>query len=456
MIRLLFVTALAIAASPSAQCVTAGASLDYRSAPKFALVVGNDSYGKGFDLRNARRDAALMAARLRTAGYTTRHVSNADLVTLFREIGSFADALRHGGVGAFYYAGHGVQVKQRNYLVPTDARPGQGATLAQAALPVDYLIGRLRNSGAHLSIVLLDACRNEPGQFAPLYRGSASEAGFVPERPAKGMVIAYATQPGERALDGTGQHGPFAVALAKWIVQPGLPIEQALKHVMSDVRASTRDEQVPWMESSLVGNFAMVPAPGSRPMLVKAGTGSNGSAQAGTGRSAQVPYTGGGNDRQAPSLPAGIIEWFVNQDQDQQMQLTADVLQMAKESTPADLPRLVRQARRGSVMAQAALGTAYREGLGVAARSGRNNVAALDWLSRAARQQMPYAMNELGEMHYLGQGTERDPTRARKYFEAAAAQGYKPSKLNLLQLDMQGGQAGAEALRDMFTGAKPR
>lgn len=406
----------------------APAAIDYRSAPKAALVVGIDDYGPAMKLRNGRRDAELIASRLRAAGFSTRLVLNADRASLYREVGALAATLKGGGVGAFYYAGHGLQLKGINYLIPRDAPIGQAGLLAASSMPVDHVVERLRLSGAHLSIVLLDACRNEPGQITPIYRGDAN-AGFVPLQPAHGMVVAYATQPGERALDGKGSNSPFASALANWLTRPGLPIESAMKQVMTQVRASTRDEQLPWMASSMVGNFALVPAPGTRPQLF---TPAPRGAQAGTGDSAR------GVDQ-----PLGL--WFHNQQQTEQMQLTVDIGRMARGMTPDDMPLRMRQARRGNVLAQAALGTVYREGNDAIRRS---NSDAIKWLGMAARQQLPYALNELGEMMFMGQGSGPDKAQARRYFVQAAAQGYTPAKLNLLQLDLEEGKVSPAVLFD--------
>ena len=114
---------------------------------------------------------------------------------------------------------------------------------------------------------------------------------------------------------------------------------------------------------------------------------------------------------------------------------------------PAQSPgqRAAQHAKRGNVMAQAALGTVYREGNGSIERS---NSAALTWLGMAARQQLPYALNEIGEMYFMGQGTGPDRARARRHFVQAAKQGYAPAKLNLLQLDLEAGSVSAGALME--------
>lgn len=430
---------------PTASATFPPPAIDYLSAPRHALVVGNSRYPGAHALRNAESDARLIAARLKQAGYATELLLNANRGALFRAIGALADRMKSGGAAVLYYAGHGMEVDGRNLLLPLGAPLDQPAALAQAGLPVDFLITRLKDSGAHVSLVMLDACRNDPAQSAQgsRYRG-AGAAGFAPQRPANGMLVAYSTQPGERALDGSGANSPFALALANWINRPGLPVEDVMKQVMTEVRSSTRDEQRPWVASSLIGDFALVPKPGSTARLVPArvgqtnvdGTAARGTASAGT----QPATTVNG---------AALMQWFQNPEAGAQAELTRQIEREARGVNADDLPRLERQARGGSVLAASVLGTAYRKGFGVGPQATRSTRTALKWFELAAKQGMPYAQNELGEMHYLGHGTPRDAAKAKRYFEDAAAQGSMAARLNLLQVQMESGQFSAEQLRGL-------
>lgn len=429
------IAVLWLLAGPALAAATSAGPVEYRSVPRLALVIGNTSYGGALGLRNARRDARMMEDRLRRAGFTTTLALDLDRAGLYRAVGALADGLRNGGVGVVYYAGHGAEIGGRNVLIPVGAPLGRADATAAMSMPVDYLIGRMKDSGAHLSIILLDACRNAADAgFGPQYRG-APETGFAPAKPANGMLVAYATQPGERALDGEGANGPFALALADWLPRPGLPIEQAMKHVMADVRARTRDEQRPWMATSLVGDFALVPAANARPLLFQARAGTN---------------VDGSRARAVPAADGGILQWFQNRDVAAQMQLTYQIRQQAAALDPDDLPRLTRQARGGSVIAQSVLGLAWREGFGAGVHARRSGVEAERWLRMAAAQSFAFAQNELGEMAYLGRGTDRDPRRARSYFEAAAEQGYPPAKLNLFQMGAESGQLSPEQMLQML------
>jgi len=222
------------------------------------------------------------------------------------------------------------------------------------------------------------------GSIWPLYwtkyRGT-QDAGFAPVRPAHGMLVAYATQPGERALDGDGANGPFALALADWLPRPGLPIEEAMKHVMADVRARTRDGQRPWVATSLVGDLALVPAPSGQPLLFQARAGVN---------------VDGSRARAIPAADDGILQWFQREEGDSQLRLAYQIRQQAATLDLDDLPRLTRQARGGSVIAQSVLGVAWREGFGVGKFKRRSGIEAAHWLRMAAAQSFPFAQNELG------------------------------------------------------------
>jgi len=447
-ISLIFLTALLLTNFAYAD------KIDYRKAPKFALVIGNTHYEGALQLRNAGNDANLINSRLQSAGYSTELVFNTERKTLYEAIGRLADHLKNGGVGIFYYAGHGAEIKERNYLIPVNVSLKDVSTITQQSLPVEYLIQRLKDSGAHLSVILLDACRNDPAKtsFDHLYRGIAS-VGFAPEKPANGMVIAYATQPGERAIDGDGNDGPFAIALADWIVRPGMPLEEAIKHVMTDVRAKTRDEQRPWLATSLIGNFALVPAAGQRAELMSSKTGQNIDDSIARGYTTSTingtPITVANSTAKPTSTPQ-FNQWFESLNNDEQMKLTNDINRQAKAVNNDDLPRLIQQAKGGSVIAQSVLGLAYRQGFGVGMLQTRSNLQAIKWLTMAAQQHLPFALNELGEMFYLGQGVAKNPVRAKDYFEAAAAQNYTPAKLNLIQLMSESGQLDASTMQEIF------
>ncbi|ANH74640.1 caspase domain protein [Ralstonia insidiosa] len=151
---------------PAVSASTRAESIDYRTAPKFAVVIGNTRYSGRYALHNAENDARLIAASLKQAGYATELIVDADRNALYQALGRLAEQMSAGGAAAFYYAGHGMQIRGRNYLIPVGAPLDRPDALSQTAMPVDYLITRLKDSGAHLSLVMLDACRNDPDEGA--------------------------------------------------------------------------------------------------------------------------------------------------------------------------------------------------------------------------------------------------------------------------------------------------
>lgn len=384
-------------------------AFDYDHAPKLALIIGNQRYVSWPQLRNAQSDAQLMTNTFKALGYQTTLLENVGAQALRQGLSHFTDQLAKGGVGAVYFAGHGVQAGGRNYLLPVDATSPVDATNTRA-LAVDELLKTLRFSGAQASLVMLDACRNDPldGAQAQRWRGARTEGFAQPDKVLPGMLVAYATQPGERALDGKGHNSPFAQALARWLPEPGMKLTDALEQVKRQVRADTQDEQRPMVESSLVTDFPLT----RKPVAVS-------EAHRGTG------------------LPSPL-DWFQWSDNNGLLVLANEIQRRAGALNPDDLPLLEHQARHGNVVAQSVLGTAWRQGFGVGLHQQRSAVKAKKWLGMAAAQHMPYALNELGEMAYMGQGGPKQADQALKLFQEAADLGYQPAKLNLLQVNLEG------------------
>jgi carboxyl-terminal processing protease len=223
--------------------------------PRVALVVGNSHYGKEIgSLPNPVNDAALIAQALQQTGFQVIKVTDADQKALKRAIIDFGDKLTAAGpdsTGLFFYAGHGVQVKGMNYLVPVGADIGKESDVGLEAVSADEVLQQMEYAGSRVNIVILDACRNNP-----LQRGFRSVTrGLAPMDAVRGTFIAYSTAPGSVAADGSGQNSPYTAALAKTIVQPGVGIEEAFRDVRASVMAATDNNQVPWDSSSLTAPF---------------------------------------------------------------------------------------------------------------------------------------------------------------------------------------------------------
>jgi hypothetical protein len=221
---------------------------------RLALVIGNSAY-KTAPLENPLNDAEDMAATLTNLGFQVIFKKNADQRTMEDAIRYFGKQLRNGGVGLFYYAGHGMQVEGRNYLIPVDARIESENDVKYEAVDAGRVLGQMEDAQSQINIVILDACRNNP--FSRNFR--TGERGLARMDAPKGSLIAYATAPGEVAADGSERNGIFTKYLMKHMVEPNLPIEMVLKQARIDVARVTGGRQIPWEASSLMGNFYFNP-----------------------------------------------------------------------------------------------------------------------------------------------------------------------------------------------------
>jgi formylglycine-generating enzyme required for sulfatase activity len=215
-----------------------------------ALVIGNAAYESGA-LRNPVNDARAMARALTDLSFEVTLKENLDQKQMKREIQAFGEKLQKGGVGLFYYAGHGIQVNGRNFLLPVGAAIEHEKQVEYEAVDVGAVLSEMDYAHARMNIVILDACRDNP--FARSFRSISQ--GLASIDAPTGTLIAYATAPGSVANDGQGENGVYTGELIKAMVQPGLKIEDVFKQVRSAVREATGGRQVPWESSSLEGDF---------------------------------------------------------------------------------------------------------------------------------------------------------------------------------------------------------
>jgi hypothetical protein len=220
------------------------------AATRTALVIGNGAY-KSSSLKNPVNDATDMANALRQSGFNVTLKLNIDHRSMERSIRDFGKKLRDGGIGLFYYAGHGVQVKGRNYLIPITSEIESEADVKFEAVDAGLVLGKMEDAQNDLNIIILDACRNNP--FARSFR--SSRKGLARMDAPTGSLIAYATAPGSIAADGKGKNGVYTKHLLTNIRKPGLTIERILKNVRVAVLSETSNKQVPWESSSLAGDF---------------------------------------------------------------------------------------------------------------------------------------------------------------------------------------------------------
>jgi uncharacterized caspase-like protein len=225
---------------------------------RIALVIGNGGYQSMPALANPPNDAGLIAAALREIGFEVLEHTDLDQLAMKRSIQEFGRRLEDAGedtVGLFYFAGHGVQANGVNYLIPIAARIEREPDLEIEAIPLDWVLLQAESARNRMNILVLDACRDNPISRSV----RSAQRGFTAVDAPRGTLIAYATSPGDVALDGTGRTSPYTEALAETIRQPGLVAETAFRTVRVKVMEATGERQVPWENSSLTGAFYFNP-----------------------------------------------------------------------------------------------------------------------------------------------------------------------------------------------------
>ena len=210
-------------------------------AKRLALVIGNGAY-KDAPLPNPLNDVDDMEKALRDSGFTVIKRQNASLREMHLALREFGDRLDRQGTGIFYFAGHGLQVRGRNYLMPVDADIAREDEVAFTALDLGAVMEKLDSAKNPVNIVILDACRNNP--FGSRIQTSAKGLAQVEAPP--GTLIAFATAPGSTAADGSGRNGLYTQHLVKQIERPGAAIEEVFKAVRAGVRADSKNQQIPW------------------------------------------------------------------------------------------------------------------------------------------------------------------------------------------------------------------
>lgn len=221
---------------------------------RYALVIGNAAY-KTAPLGNPVNDARDIAKTLSGLGFEVSLRENASQKDMKQGIREFAARIRRGGTGLVYFAGHGVQAKGRNYLIPVDAEINQEFELEDQAVDSNLILAAMDEAQNPVNILILDACRNNP--FSRSFRSAAR--GLAPLDAAKGTLIAYATAPGSVAADGSGRNGVYTRNLLLALQQPDSDIGRVFARTRAGVARDTNNQQIPWESTSLIGDFYFNP-----------------------------------------------------------------------------------------------------------------------------------------------------------------------------------------------------
>jgi len=229
----------------------------YKDEKRYALVIGNSNYSKEIgNLKNPVNDATDIATELRRSDFEVQLLTNATYIQIREAMRKFHEKLANGPkdqtVGLFYYAGHGVQFQDENYLVPVDADVKYEDDIVRMCFPVQRMVlANMERSNSRMNIVILDACRNNP--FPATSR--SLDQGLAEMKRARGSFIAYATAPGSVASDGSGRNGLYTQELLKSLRKSGLTIEQVFKEVRMNVMRLSGDRQYTWDSSNIIGEF---------------------------------------------------------------------------------------------------------------------------------------------------------------------------------------------------------
>ena len=221
---------------------------------RVALVIGNATY-KFNPLKNPVNDSNDMAKSLRGVGFDVIEINNATLLQMREATRRFADKLASSDVGLVYYSGHGLEVKGRNYLVPVNADIKREYEVVDQAFDASQFLEMMDNirgpNNQRVNILIVDACRNNELQKS----WRSTNNGLARMDAPGGTFISFATAPGKVASDGQGRNSPYTKHLLQALKQPNVPIEQVFKVVRRNVMDETKGEQIPWENSSLVGDF---------------------------------------------------------------------------------------------------------------------------------------------------------------------------------------------------------
>jgi TPR repeat protein len=369
---------------------------------RVALVVGNSAYRHINPLDNPTNDASLMADTLRSLGFILVGGGaqlDLDKATLDGAVQSFGQRIQGADVALFYFAGHGVQVRGSNYLVPVNANPTREADVDFQMVDVNLVLNQMQGSGTRLNLVILDACRNNPFGGRGL---RSSEGGLAQMRAPDGTMISYATQPGSVAQDGGDGNSPYTKALAATIRRAGLDIFQTFNEVGLAVKRSTGGSQQPWVSSSPIdGSFYFV-----SPAVSTAS---------------------------APSIPPQQEARLSDPSDPLQLDLVTDCDRLAANPADPRRPRSLAGVRPNQIDVVPALAacnaamTQYPDVARFIYQAGRIASFQKDYLrarqlyEKAAGMGYPASYFNIGFLYAQGNGVPKDYTEARRWYEKAVA-----------------------------------
>ena len=221
---------------------------------RIALVIGNAQYSNmEMNLANPKNDAQDVANKLKGLGFEVILKLDATLENMDKTLSAFGEKAKSYDVAMFYYAGHGIQSKGVNYLVPTNIENLAEDNLKYKCVDMERILDTMEDSDCQLKIVILDACRNNP--LSRKWHRSTATRGLSIMNAPTGTIISFATAPGSTALDGTGRNSPYTEAFLHTLDMPNLDVFHFFQKVGAEVKNKTKQSQNPWWSSSFTGDF---------------------------------------------------------------------------------------------------------------------------------------------------------------------------------------------------------
>ena len=406
----------------------AGAARPALAGGRLALVLGNSAYQAAPALDNPANDAADLAQSLRAIGFDVIEQRDGSRDAMAKAVRDFAERIRGADVALFFYAGHGLQMNGENYLIPVDARIQNEADVRFNTINVTDILQEMDGAG-RANIIILDACRNNPFAEKLTHNGrGVTTRGLGRIEPSGvGSLVVFSTSPDKVALDGSSRNSPFTSALLKYVRTPGLEVRQLISKVRGDVLAATNNQQLPWDNSSLVGDVYLAGAPAAdAPAVV---------AQAEPPKPAPVE----------PAKPAAVAEAAPQKPADPAASRAApdpvvagdtgnaaECDRLAAPPIPLSVPSAVQRAHpidwdRAIEVCEAAVkerpSPRMEFQLGRAYGQKKSYMLAVRHYSIAADAGYADAQNALGFMFVMGQGVVKDYQRAFDLFNKAAIAG---------------------------------
>jgi tetratricopeptide (TPR) repeat protein len=334
-----------------------------------AVVIGMSDYGEGRNLNNTLNDASDMAEVLTKLGFEVTLLKNNDLRSLKTNLANWYSSIERNDMAIFYFAGHGMEVRGENYLIPVDAELSSQADVQYNTINVNQVLDNMDEKRIGMKLLILDACRDNP--FTRGWSRGSNDKGLAQMRAPKGTLIAFAAAPGATAQDGGTynlQNGVFTYFLKQEIMKEGASIDNILNRVAGNVSKLTNDKQLPYKSGILTEDFYFIPP--------------------------------------VQNLdPAELLN-------------KANILFGNKQYQEA-LPFYEQAAIAGNIGAQNRLGICYANGFGVV----KDINKAVEWYKKAAEQGSDAAQNSLGYYYEYGLGVTKDIDQATDWYKKAAEQG---------------------------------